>query len=278
MKSSEYIIEVTESDFQYEVLGYSNTKPVVVDFWAEWCQPCHMLTPILEKLANEANGAFRLAKVNADENPNLTMQFNIASLPTVKGFHKGRIVAEFEGAQTELMVRDFLRKLTPTVGDLALEKGQSLLKTQNWKTASDSFRKVLKKNPDNGAALLGLAKSLIAQGDPGSALAILREFPASKELQAAENLLPLAETMGRLKDSPESDLDDELGAAYHQAIKLVGLGNLPAAADGLLDILKVDKNHLDGEARQVLVAVLEMMDQNSELTRNYRGELGSVLH
>ena len=277
MMSSEFIIEVTESDFQYEVLGYSNTKPVVVDFWAEWCQPCHMLTPILEKLAKEANGAFRLAKVNADENPNLTMQFKIASLPTVKAFHKGQVVAEFVGGQTELMIRDFLRKLAPTVGDLALEKGQSLLKMQNWNTASDAFRKALKKNPDNGAALLGLAKSLIAQGDPGKALVILREFPTSKELKTAENLLPLAEAMGRLKDSPESDLDDEMGAAYHQVIRLVGLGNLPASADGLLDILKAEKNYLDGEARQVMVAVLELMDPNSEETRKYRGELGSVL-
>ena len=160
--SSEFIIEVTEANFQYEVLAFSNNKPVVVDFWAEWCQPCHMLTPILEKLAKEANGDFRLAKVNADENPNLTMQFDVSGLPTVKGFYKSQVVAEFVGAQTELQVREFLRKLAPSVSDLALKKGRSLLNLGDWKTATGVFQKVLKTNPDDSAALLGLAKSHIA--------------------------------------------------------------------------------------------------------------------
>lgn len=277
MKSSKFIIEVTEADFQYEVLAYSNTKPVVVDFWAEWCQPCHMLTPILEKLANEANGTFRLAKVNADENPNLTMQFNIRGLPTVKAFNKGQVVAEFVGAQTEGKVREFLRKLAPSASDLALEKGQSLLKLHNWKTAADSFRKALKADPDDGAALLGLAKSLIAQGDSSKALAILREFPAGKELKAAENLLPLAQTMASLMNTPASNAEDDLSAAFNRSIQLAGRGNLPAAADGLLDILRDDKNFRDGEAHMVMVGVLEMMDQDSTETRRYRGELGSVI-
>jgi putative thioredoxin len=277
MMSSKFIIEVTEADFQYEVLAYSNTKPVVVDFWAEWCQPCHMLTPILEKLANEANGTFRLAKVNADENPNLTMQFNVRGLPTVKAFNKGQVVAEFVGAQTEGKVREFLRKLAPSASDLALVKGQSLLKLHNWKTAADSFRNALKADPDDRAALLGLAKSLIAQGDSSKALAILREFPAGKELKAAENLLPLAQTMASLMNTPAGNAEDDLSAAFNRSIQLVGRGNLPAAADGLLDILRDDKNFRDGEAHMVMVGVLEMMDQDSGETRRYRGELGSVI-
>jgi len=277
MMSSKFIIEVSEADFQYEVLAYSNTKPVVVDFWAEWCQPCHMLTPILEKLAKEANGAFRLAKVNADENPNLTMQFNVRGLPTVKAFNKGQVVTEFVGAQTEGKVREFLRKLAPSASDLALEKGKSLLKLHDWKTAAGSFRKALKTDPDDRAALLGLAKSLIAQGDPSKALAILREFPAGKELKSAENLLPLAQTMASLMNTPAGNAKDDLSAAYNRSIQLVGRGNLPAAADGLLDILRDDKNFRDGEAHMVMVGVLEMMDQNSEETRKYRGELGSVI-
>ncbi len=277
MMSSKFIIEVTEADFQYEVLAYSNTKPVVVDFWAEWCQPCHMLTPILEKLANEANGTFRLAKVNADENPNLTMQFNVRGLPTVKAFNKGQVVAEFVGAQTEGKVREFLRKLAPSAADLALVKGHSLLKLHNWETAADSFRKALKTDPDDRAALLGLAKSLIAQGDSSKALAILREFPAGKELKAAENLLPLAQSMAGLMNTPASNAEDDLSAAFNRSIQLVGRGNLPAAADGLLDILRDDKNFRDGEAHMVMVGVLEMMDQDSGETRRYRGELGSVI-
>jgi putative thioredoxin len=275
--SSEYIIEVDEDDFQYEVLAFSNNKPVVVDFWAEWCQPCHMLTPILEKLATEANGAFRLAKVNADENPNLTMQFNVSGLPTVKGFYKSQVVAEFVGAQTEGKVREFLRKLAPSASDLALEKGQSLIKLEDWETAGDVFRDVLKANPDDSTALLGLAKSHIAQGNPDKALNILQAFPASKELSAAENLLPLAQAMAGLEDQPASDPEDELRAAFNQSIHLVGKGNLPAAADGLLDILRRDKDYLDGGTKQAMVAVLELMNPDKEETRQYRSELASVL-
>jgi putative thioredoxin len=275
--SSEFIIEVTEDNFQYEVLAFSNNKPVVVDFWADWCQPCHMLTPILEKLAKEANGAFRLAKVNADENPNLTMQFNVSGLPTVKGFYKSQVVAEFVGAQTEVKVREFLRKLAPTAGDLALDKGQSLIKLEDWKAAGDVFQKVLKTSPDDSAALLGLAKSHIAQGNPGKALVILQAFPASKELNAAENLLPLAQAMAGLEDQPKHDLEDDLGAAFNRSIQLAGKGNLLAAADGLLEILRMDKNYMDGGAKQIMVAVLELMDPDKEETRQYRSELASVL-
>lgn len=275
MMSSEYIIEVTESNFQYEVLAYSNNTPVVVDFWADWCQPCHMLTPILEKLAQEANGAFRLAKVNADENPNLTMQFNIQSLPTVKAIHKGQVAGEFTGAQTEGAVREFLRKLAPSRGNLQLEKGESLLKLNDWKQAAEAFQKALQSEPDDPAALLGLAKGLLAQGEFSRALAILREFPASKEYTAAENLLPLGEALAGLQSEPAST--EDLEATYQQALKLVSLGNLAAALDGLLEILRQEKTFRGSTAHKVTVAVLEMMDPESEETRRYRGELASIL-
>ena len=275
--SSEFIIEVTEENFQYEVLAYSNNKPVVVDFWAVWSQPSQAVSPILEKLATEANGKFRLAKVNADDNPKLTIQFKISNLPTVMAFNKGQVVAEFSGAQTETMVREFLRKLTPGVADLEMSKGQSLLGLGEWKKAAKSFQKVLKTNPDDTSALLGLVKSALAQGDSGKALVILREFPAGKEFTAAEQLLPLAEVMNRMQSDAQDDETDDHAPAYSRAVRLVGLGNLPAAMDGLLGILKTDKNYRDGEARQVAVGVLELMEKGQEETRQYRNELASVL-
>lgn len=275
MMSSEFIIEVSEVDFQYEVLAYSNNLPVVVDFWADWCQPCHMLTPILEKLAQEANGAFRLAKVNADENPNLTMQFDIRSLPTVKAFNKGQIVGGFSGAQTEGAVREFVRKLAPSTNDLALEKGQSLLNLNEWERAADAFQSVLNSEPDDPAALLGLSKSLLAQGEYSRALAILSEFPASKEYSAAENLRALAEAMAETESEPQAD--DELGAIYRRAIQLVSRGNPPAAADGLLEVLRQDKTYRGGQARAAILGALEMMDPHTDETRRYRGELASTL-
>jgi putative thioredoxin len=276
MMSSEHIIEVNEASFQNDVVLYSQTTPVVVDFWADWCQPCHMLSPILEKLAHEAGGAFRLAKLNADENPNLTMAFNVRGLPSVKGFSKGQVVAEFVGAQPEGAVRDFLRKLAPTQSDLNLEKGRSLLRASHWADAAEAFRQVLKSRPDDGAALLGLAKTHLAQGRPADALVILREFPAGPSYAAAGNLLPLAQAMARLEHTP-ADEDDDLAAVYAGALRLVGRGNLAAAADGLLEVLRRDKNHGGGAARRALVAVLELMPPDAAETRDYRREFSSLL-
>lgn len=275
--SSDPIIEVNEASFQNDVVLFSQSVPVVVDFWADWCQPCHMLSPILEKLAREAGGAFRLAKVNADENPNLTMAFNIRSLPTVKAFNKGQVVAEFTGAQTEGTVRDFLRGLAPTQADLSLEKGRSLLNNAHWADASGAFRQALKRRPDDGDALLGLAKSLLAQNLPGDALAILREFPSGKTYAAAEILLPLAQAMARLGQNQFDEERDEKAPLYAQALRLVGRGNLAAAADGLLDLLRDDKNYGGDEARKTLLAVLEMMNPEAAETRGYRRELSALL-
>lgn len=277
MMSSQHIIEVNESSFQNEVVLFSQATPVVVDFWAEWCQPCHMLTPILEKLAREAEGAFRLAKVNADENPNLTQAFNIRGLPTVKGFSKGQVVAEFTGAQTEMAVRDFLRMLAPSQSDLMLEKGQNLLRASHWADAASAFRQTLKARPDDGAALLGLAKSHLAQGQAAEALPLLREFPAGKHYAAAEILLPLAQALAVLSRNEPEDEADDLAPLYAGALRLVGRGNLPAAADGLLDLLRQDKHYREGLARRLLVAVLEMMDPEAESTRAYRQELSGLL-
>jgi putative thioredoxin len=276
MMSSEHIIEVSEADFQHEVIVYSNTSPVVADFWADWCQPCHMLTPILEKLAREADGAFRLAKVNADENPNLTMQLNIQSLPTVKAFHRGQFVKDFTGAQTEMFVREFLRSLAPTAGDLELERGQGLLRMQDWDKAAVSFQKTLRTSPDNATALLGLAKTQIARGNPSAALPILNAFPPGKDLQAAEQLYELASAMALLATEPEAIPDDDLGAAYRQSLKLIGLGNQEAAADGLLEILRQDKKYLNGQAHKSLVGLLTLMQEHPDV-RKYRSELASVL-
>src|SRR5512139_3568309 len=120
---------VNESDFEYEVIAFSNQVPVIVDFWAEWCRPCKTLTPILEKYAVESQGSFRLAKVNVDENPNLALRFSVRSIPNVKAFRDGQVVSEFLGLQPEPRVKEFIRNLAPSQIDLLLEKGQSQLES-----------------------------------------------------------------------------------------------------------------------------------------------------
>ena len=124
MRMSDFIIEVSEADFEYEVLAYSGQLPVVVAFCAPWSAPCGVLEPLLEKLTEEAEGDFRLAKVNADHNPKLVRQYHVHNLPAVKVFRQGQVAAEFGGLRSELELRELLRTVIPNEYDLALEGRQ----------------------------------------------------------------------------------------------------------------------------------------------------------
>lgn len=276
--TSEYIIDVNEPEFQQEVLAYSTQMPVVVDFWAEWCIPCRTLGPILEKLTEEAQGTFRLAKLNVDENPRLARHYMISSIPAVKVFRGGQVANEFTGARSEAEVREFLLSMSPSASDLAIEKGNSLYLDQQWDAAAQAYRECLQASPDKGEALLGLAKTELAAGNQSTALAILREFPASKQYAIAERLQPLAQAIADIEINQGDVADQEpLESVYQNSLNLVGRGNIPAAIDGLLHVAREDKNYRDGEARQALLGMLEMLEQDSDAVRDFRQELASIL-
>lgn len=276
MMASDHIIEVTEADFEYQVLAYSLKTPVVVDFWAEWCVPCKTLGPLLEKLTQEAHGAFRLAKVDVDQNQTLAMRYNVRSIPTVKAFRNGAVVSEFVGLRPEPALREFLSELAPSAADLALEKANSMLVLEQYSSAEAAFRDVLEITPGRPAALLGLAKSLLFQGQTEAAARILHAFPASREFNAAQSLLPLIAALERVENGDAWN-DDPLDAAYNRALKLVSRGNIPAAIDGLMDVLRQDKRYRDGAARQVILSLLELLGESNPQTRQYRQELAMVL-
>jgi putative thioredoxin len=276
MMASDFIINVSEADFEYEVLAYSQQAPVVVDFWAEWCAPCRTLGPLLERLAQEGQGSFRLAKVNVDDNPNLALRYGVHGIPAVKAFRDGKMVAEFTGVQPEPRLREFLRALAPSKSDLALEKGHSLLAMRQSLQAETAFRAVIKEFPENPVAQLGLAKSLLLQGESQESSQILSRFPASREYTTAQTLLPLSLALSDLDQKHLKD-DDPLDPAFNQALRLVKRGNIEAAMDGLLDILRENKHYADGRARLTLVALLELLGENNPVTRQYRAELASVL-
>lgn len=281
MMASDFIVDVSEADFDYEVLAYSQQAPVVVDFWAEWCVPCKVLGPILERIAREANGDFRLARVNVDDNPNLALRYQVRSIPAVKAFKSSKMVAEFFGAQPEPKVRDFLRVIVPTQDDLTVEKAFSLLQMQQPKSAERAFREVLEHTPESTVARLGLAKSLLFQGRAIEGQDLLHDFPASREYSTAEGLKPVADALAQLenKKPAASDLEDEnpLEAAYRNSLRLFERGNIPAALDGLLDILRQDKRYREGEVHTVILGILVLLGENYPLTRQYRNELASVL-
>jgi putative thioredoxin len=270
------ILEVAEAEFDQEVIRYSSTTPVVVDFWAPWCVPCRMLSPTLEKLAAEAAGTFRLAKVNIDDNPGLAARFGVQSIPMLKSFRDGKIAGQMVGAQPETEVRKFLRGIAPGPADQALAEAQGLLTARRWDEAEKAARRALELEPENSAAALCLVKALLCTGKGSPALEMLDRFPAGMETSAAERLRPLAGLLAEVESSADQPADT-MEAGYLQAARLLARGNYPAALDGLLELLRRDKHYRNDEARKVFLAALEILGEDDPLTRPYRDELASVL-
>ncbi|MCJ7696168.1 MAG: thioredoxin domain-containing protein, partial [Anaerolineaceae bacterium] len=217
--TSDHIIDVSEENFEFEVLNYSSKVPVVVDFWANWCVPCRVLEPMLHRFAQDAEGTFRLARVNVDENPKLAERLKVKKLPAVKAFVDGRIVSEFTGVLAEPNLREFLAHLTPAQSDLLLEKGKSLLLDRLWTDAEVTFREFLSVAPNHPGALLGLANSLIRQGKVREAELILVRFPASAEFNRAERLRTVVKAFNWLS-TDQTKSTDPLDAAYRNGVRI----------------------------------------------------------
>lgn len=274
--SSPFIVDADESNFDYQVLAYSQKKPVIVDFWADWCDPCHRVTPMLERLAVQNQGKFRLAKVNADENTGLTKRYQVHTLPTIKAFQNGRITGELRGVQTEPQIRNFVGQIVPSPEDLLVDKAHSLLEKEEYDEVEAACRDILDKQPGHPGALLMLIKSLLAQGDSQEALRLLKGFPASPQYKQAEKLLPLARVMSGDGEEPAPS-QDHLDAVYRRAIRLINMGNIPAALDGLIEVLRKDKRYLEGEAKKVILGLFELLGEKHPLTVEYRQELANIL-
>lgn len=278
--NADNVIDVTEESFEKEVVARSKERPVVVDFWAAWCGPCRMLGPLLERLATEPDSNFILAKVDVDANPGLAMQYQVQGIPAVKGFRDGKVVAAFVGAQPEPQVRAFLRRLAPSDIDLHLSAAAALQAEKKWPEAEGAYRLVLERNPREHAALFGLAQVLLLQGNGCAARDLLAEISEARFISEAERLRPLADFLCETAESNHGNSRPDyapLEAQYRHAARLMQLGNYPAALDGLIDILRQDKQFRQGEAKAVVLAVFALLGDESELTRRYRSELAMVL-
>ena len=270
------ILEVAESNFEQEVVQYSMEIPVVVDFWAPWCGPCRLLGPMVEKLAIEAAGAFRLAKLNVDDNPRISARFGIQSIPLLKAFQGGKAVGELLGAQPEDAVRKFLREVAPGPAQRALSEAAGWLTARHWSEAEQSARRALALDPAGSRAALYLIKALLWQGKGAETLERIRQFPAGPEMVSAQRLQPLAALLAEV-GSRGDQAADESEAGYLQVGRLLGRGNFPAALDGLLGLLRREKHYRNDDARRVFLAVLELLGEDDPLTRAYRDELASVI-
>ncbi len=279
MAKSEWVIDVTDSSFQADVLERSKQAPVVVDFWAPWCGPCRALGPVLEKLANEFKGGFILAKINTDEDQRAAMQYGVQGIPAVKGFKDGRLAAEFVGAVPEPQVRAFLQKLGVKVGAGggagSLPDPTALLAQGKWVEAEMALRQQGATNGAEPAVKLNLARALLAQGKAIEANEILNKVSDGPEAVQATALRPLAALL--MESTSETNGAGGLDGLYHSAGQKIATGDMRGAMDGLLDVLRRDKKYRNGEARQVMLAIFAVLGEESALVREYRNKLASVL-
>ncbi|HKA83190.1 MAG TPA: tetratricopeptide repeat protein [Acidimicrobiales bacterium] len=236
-------IDVTDTTFQTEVLDRSQTTPVVVDLWAPWCGPCHQLSPIIEKVIDETAGEVVLAKVNVDENPQVSAAFRVQGIPAVFAISGGKVVDGFIGAQGEAAVREFVDRLLPSEAEEEVEK---LVAAGD----EDSLRQALERQPDHAGAIVGLAELLAGRrndGDVDEALALLERIPETPETR---RVAALVRTGG--DDASSDEITNEL--------------------DGLLDRVKDD-----ADARQRYVDLLEVLGNDNPRTADYRKRLTARL-
>ena len=237
-------IDVTDSSFQTDVLDRSSTNPVVVDLWAPWCGPCRTLGPILEKVVGETGGDVVLAKVNVDDNPQVSQAFRVQGIPAVYAVADGKVVDGFVGAQPEAAVREFVDRLLPSEADQQIA---ALL------AAGDeaSLRQVLDQQADHQDAIVALAEMLADRRDDGDldeALALLGRIPETPETRRVAALVRTGESAGVNGDGEGADI----------AAKL----------DSLLDQVKGDD-----VARQEYVDLLELLGPDDPRTADYRKRL-----
>ena len=275
MSDNTHAVDVNEATFQAEVVERSKKIPVLVDFWAPWCGPCRALSPTLERLAADSGGAFILAKVNTDENPNLSAQFNVRSIPAVKMFRAGRVVDEFVGARPEREVRDFVKAFAPSQVDRWLMEAQSLVYGQRSDEAAAAYRRILDAKPGHPQAALELGRMFLAAGRGAEAESALREVPTSAaEHGAAETLLPLAQLIAHAQASDGAG--EGLETMYRDAGRLVLERRIPDAVNTLLDVLRKNRNYRDGEAKRAVLALFEYLGDDPSV-KDYRRQLASVL-
>lgn len=284
---SAFSLDVSAADFEQAVIEYSKTVPVVVDFWAAWCGPCRALKPVLEKLADEYAGKFRLAKINSDDNQPLAQRYGVRGIPNVKAFVDGELVDEFSGALPESQVRQFLDRLIPTPAEkLRREALHEYAEVQDAERALRMLAHAAELDPANEAVRIDSAELLIALNRHGEAAQLLQSLSELtkmdervKTLQARIALSAGAGDVGdeavlarRITNNP-GDLDARLQLAR----ALIARQKHAEACDHLLEIVRRDRKFNNDAARKTLLQLFSVLGDDP-LVSETRRKLASALN
>lgn len=282
---SEFSYDVGLDNFEAAVLQPSREVPVVVDFWAPWCQPCQTLTPLLEKLAEEYGGRFLLAKVNADEYPEIAQQFGVRSIPTVKAVFEGRLADEFTGALPEAELRAFLDRLTPSPAEPLRAEAAALIAEGRREEALTCLVQASQLDPSNESVRLDGAELLIELGRGDEARALLasdfvqqaaRAEALQKRLALSEVKIDTAALDARLAANP-----DDHAARLERSRALAGAGRYREALEDAIEVVRRDRFYDEGAGRKALLelfAILGGSEQHDDLVREFRRTLSAMLN
>ena len=287
MSQSPYIFEATMENFQQKVMEASATTPVLVDVWAEWCAPCKQLMPLLEKLANEYEGGFLLAKVNADEQEQLTASLGVRSLPTIILVKDGQAVDGFNGALPESEIRKVLDKHVEAPEEDPYDKAHRLWEAGDAEAALTILTEMNQKDPENLKVLIDLAQLKAEQGDLETAEQVLASLPPEEKMQ--HQAKQLAARVKFLKQSAElppiKDLEMALeqdpkdSNALHQLALHHVLGeNNAEAMELLIRLMRVDSKYKDEVAKTTLIELFDKLGNNNPDVRTYRRKLYTLMH
>lgn len=281
-----WVVEVGESDFEREVLERSRTVPVVVDFWTPTCQPCRVLGPQLERLAEERAGDFVLAKVNLDHAPNLAMHFGIEAVPTVQAFRNGRPVDGFVGVLPEEQLREFVDRISPTQADKLARQAKELESTSPDE-AERLYQQALVTEAGHGEALMGMVRLLLARDQDDEAEQLLGRVRVGEELaddtERLEHLLALRR-LGR-PFGPEADARRRAEAEpknmerlYELGCVIAVAGRYPEALQALLTAAGGNTALARGKVRVAMVEIFHVIGVRDPLADEYRAKLAQLLY
>jgi putative thioredoxin len=286
-------MDTTDASFVKDVLEASREAPVIVDFWAPWCGPCKQLTPVLEKVVNEAGGRVKLVKLNIDDHPSIPGQLGIQSIPAIVAFVNGRPVDGFMGAVPESQIRQFIDKIAGPAGagpeeEIAavLEEAQGLFDGGDVEGAAQLFAAVLQADPENAKGVAGMLECLVALGETARAEQMLESLPEdlSKEapVQAVALKLQQIAEARKLGDPVALEHELALNPDHHDArMKLAKILNVQnkrdEAAEHLLLIMRKDRAYDEDGARRQLLQFFETWGPKDPATISARRKLSSIL-